>query len=255
MNVEDSYEGAVRRLRRLGHAAVEAAPPRVTSRAGDETATRMRDLEDLASMACDENEQLTRELDRARDEISRLRQLVATLQETLMTSQVEQSVARQKSGRSGAFYFVMFVLIGGAGAGLFALHPWERAPSYAAVGASTTSTTPSPTPSIEPTPAAAPTPAVTAAPAPAPIVPKVEATIPKAAPVIPTVAPTIPKVASTIPKVAPVAAAPAHAKSHHQHAKHHAAKPAKHHAASSHSELGTESSKTDDPLGGLGPNF
>ena len=58
MNVEDSYEGAVRRLQRLGHVAL--VPPKPTR---DEE--RERELEELATLACDENERLKAELETA----------------------------------------------------------------------------------------------------------------------------------------------------------------------------------------------
>jgi hypothetical protein len=82
MNVEDSYEGAVRRLQRLERAgiAMDAPPP-------DGSAERMRELEELASLACEDNERLKRELgvmqldlETARREIDLLRACVAELQ-------------------------------------------------------------------------------------------------------------------------------------------------------------------------------
>ena len=56
MNVEDSYEGAVRRLQRLEMAgvALEAPPP-------SDDAERMRELEELAMLACEDNERFKRE--------------------------------------------------------------------------------------------------------------------------------------------------------------------------------------------------
>jgi hypothetical protein len=73
MNVEDSYEGAVRRLQRLERAGL--APQ------NDEGAQRMRELEELASLACEDNERLKSELETARREIQVLRACVAELQE------------------------------------------------------------------------------------------------------------------------------------------------------------------------------
>ncbi len=210
MNVEDSYEGAVRRLRRLGHAGVDLAP---------QTDQRVCDLEELATLACDENERLGQELDQARDEIDRLRRLVATLQETLSSGQSEESFTGAKPrGRGAAFYFVMLVIFGGGGAALFAFRPWEQFQGGLASS-------------------------VTAAPVVQPSVPVVTAPPPPAPP-----PPVIPKVEPTIPKVAPVVAAPAPAKikPHRQHApKHHKR------ASASHSNHPSKPARTDDPLGGL----
>jgi hypothetical protein len=100
MNVEDSYEGALRRMQRLERAGfsfndVPAPPP--------DDDDRMRDLEELATLACEENErlkeqlvaavseseQLQRQLAIARGEAERQQRLVKTLQEMLASAQSE----------------------------------------------------------------------------------------------------------------------------------------------------------------------
>src|SRR5690349_19839244 len=87
MHVEDSYEGALRRLNRMRLAGVDLAPPpRQPERERDDGEDRVRDLEELATLACDENEQLKTELMNARAELDRLRGLVAMLQAQTMSA-------------------------------------------------------------------------------------------------------------------------------------------------------------------------
>lgn len=237
MQVEDSYEGAVRRLARLEHARIDVAVPR------DVGSERMRDLEELASLACEENERLTRELDQARIEIERLRMQMASLQESTSANQYYEAAlaATRKRGRGAAFVFFVLAIGGAAAAALFVTRPWEKARATIELAAPT----PPPAPVVTPP---TPTPMPTAAPAPsAPVV----ATPPAAsAPVLTAPAPTtptIPKVAPTIPKVA----APVESrkpKHHHAAAKHHG-KSHKHGAAAHASKPAV--GDTDDPLGGL----
>src|SRR6185312_11502289 len=59
MNVEDSYEGALRRLQRLEAAGLHAMPVEEIARDTDD---RLRDLEELATLACEDNERLKQEL-------------------------------------------------------------------------------------------------------------------------------------------------------------------------------------------------
>jgi len=93
--IDDSYEGAVRRLRRLEQdrsrdarplprPAVSAPLPvlRPEVFASPDT-TRLRDLEHLAVLACDENERLERELRVAREENAHLRRRVEALEVTI----------------------------------------------------------------------------------------------------------------------------------------------------------------------------
>ncbi len=83
MEVEDSYEGAVRRLQRLENAGIRIEPA-AFERRDDERETlraRIADLEELASLACDENERLERELVEAHDQVASLKRLMATLAE------------------------------------------------------------------------------------------------------------------------------------------------------------------------------
>ncbi len=237
MNVEDSYEGAVRRLRRLGHAGFDLAPPAL-AKTSAEADDRMRDLEELATLACDDNERLTRELDGAHEEIDRLRRQVTTLQEMLASAPSDDPFAAPKQrGRGLALFLFTLVIVGGAAAALFVLRPWQR-------------------------PAVAPAVTVVAAPAPPPSAPIVAAPPPS----IPTVAPTIPKVepVAATPTVVPPPraseppreAAPAKSRSQRRHAaKHHSSKSARH-GKSKHGSTARAASKpgvrdTDDPLGGL----
>jgi hypothetical protein len=87
MNIEDSYEGAVRRLQRLEMAGLSmpSGESEATDEIADESADRMQQLEQLATLACEDNERLKtefgialqeldgarRELDSARAEIAR----------------------------------------------------------------------------------------------------------------------------------------------------------------------------------------
>ena len=110
MDVEDSYEGAVRRLQRLENAGIVMGIP--ASRESDDDderealRARVRDLEELASIACDDNERLQRELEASnrelqlaqherqesrrelaetRDQVGSLQRLVAMLEESAAT--------------------------------------------------------------------------------------------------------------------------------------------------------------------------
>jgi hypothetical protein len=262
MNVEDSYEGAVRRLQRLGHVAL--VPPKPTR---DEE--RERELEELATLACDENEKLKGELESAQDEIARLNRVISTLRETMAISQADDAYLPEKPARSssGTFYAVVFLIACVGAAAVFALRPWEHGPGVFAAAvtmptAGSTSTaisvpvlapkaTEAAKPAIAPTPAAAPAhSAATSAPTAAPVIPKAATpapavTIPKAAPVIPKAAPAIPKAQ---PEEAPAVS------HHHRAAKHHE-KAARSHTSEEHKRpskgMRPESTKTDDPLGGL----
>src|SRR4051812_45338752 len=72
MNIEDSYEGAVRRLQRLEMAgiAIESSPPdAVDEPAIEGDAERLRQLEELATLACEDNERLKREFGTALQEL------------------------------------------------------------------------------------------------------------------------------------------------------------------------------------------
>jgi hypothetical protein len=236
MHVEDSYEGALRRLQRLGHAGVTLAPPTATQAHAD----RIRDLEELATLACDENDQLKRELEEARSEIARLRDVVTNLRESLADD--GDSFTSPKRNRGPAAFFVV-MLLGGAGILAWQFRPWERF-LHAPAAIAATTPTPAPTPVVTTPPPPAPTP-VAIAPAPTP-------PVTPAVTVAPKVEPTIPKAPPTIPKAEPVVAAPAPGR--HHASKHHAAKPAHHekkHAARSSKKSDSDSSSTEDPLGGL----
>jgi hypothetical protein len=81
MNVEDSYEGAVRRLQRLEQAGFHIPLERENDEE-DLLRARVRDLEELASVACDENERLEAELKTAQDQVASLQRIVTLLEES-----------------------------------------------------------------------------------------------------------------------------------------------------------------------------
>jgi hypothetical protein len=68
--VESSYEGAVRRLQALGHRVHDSSL----------SEGRMRDLEELAMIACDQNEKLEAEVAQLREEKVALQRKVAMLE-------------------------------------------------------------------------------------------------------------------------------------------------------------------------------
>lgn len=292
MNVEDSYEGAARRLRRLGHAGVQVASPAVIAPASHETNGRLRDLEELATLACDENERLKQELEGARHELGRLQYMVNSLRETLASTQSELSVALQRQkGRGPLFYLFTLALLGGAAAALYTFRPWER---FIAGSAAATVTVPQPVAvPVLPTPAAATAPVAPAA-APAAATPPAGTTsAPTAATPAPAAVPTPaapepshkaePSVAAPEPshKAEPSAAAPAEpapravahepaprasahesaarpeARSRHHHAQRRHAVERPRHAAQDESAKerparAPKVNSSNDPLGGLG---
>src|SRR5438067_449883 len=81
MHVEDSYEGAVRRLQRLEMAGIavesplaESATPEVADEAAtDDNDARMRQLEELAMLACEDNERLKAQFGAALQELDEAR--------------------------------------------------------------------------------------------------------------------------------------------------------------------------------------
>src|SRR5438046_3806161 len=111
MNVEDSYEGAVRRLNRLRHAGLPLTPLPAHPPEDDER-DRLHDLEELATLACDENEQLKHELAVAHGELARLRQLVAMHQEALAGARDDEPL-RVPRRRGGVLAFFAVILVGG----------------------------------------------------------------------------------------------------------------------------------------------
>ena len=240
MKVEDSYEGAVRRLRRLGHAGVEpAAPPAAQS---TKTNDRLRDLEELATLACDQNERLTRDLDGARDEIARLQGVVAALKESAASAQSEAPLAAQnRRGRGLVFYLVTHAIVGGVVAVLFVLRSGERPPAAPAAAVLTAPAMPPRAPVV---------------PVPPPSIPKIEPTVAKAAqPTVPKVQP-VAAAQTVVPTVHPREPAPAKTKSQSRHtAKHHAAKSTRRgeskHGSAARSTKKSGVPETDDPLGGL----
>jgi len=96
-NAESSYEGAVRRLASLGHGtpqpAYDLAKPRLRSAKGllappsptaiHAQAQRIKDLEELAELACDENEALKREVDALRSENDDLQRRIRGLEHAI----------------------------------------------------------------------------------------------------------------------------------------------------------------------------
>jgi len=276
MNVEDSYEGAVRRLQRLELAGVALESPQshaVDEAAVDDNSDRMRQLEELALLACEDNERLKREfgaalqelddarkeLDGAHAEIEQLRGYIASLQPAAASTQAN---APPQAFAAPAQPFVAAPPVAEswpfpepASEEDFEYPPKSRGKGafyffvVAIIGAAVAALCVmrpwdrphAPAMVVEPPAPPPPPPVVTAPPPPAP----------KVAPTTPTLAPTTPTtptVAPTIPKVARAAAKPAtKTRSAHKHAKHHAAK--KHGAATTKA---IASDTSDDPLGGTG---
>jgi hypothetical protein len=128
MHIEDSYEGAARRLARLSHAGVDLLP---TRRDNVEASLqgRMRDLEELATLATEENERLERELAAARETIERLQTQLTEVDRQRLRDLVEEAPARPRPPRRS----IAPLLIGLAGAGTVLaaavlLQPWQYAP-------------------------------------------------------------------------------------------------------------------------------
>lgn len=240
MQLEDSYEGAVRRLSRLSNAGIGLRED-IDSR-DEARAQRMRDLEELATLAADENERLekdnqrlTQENKRLERELSRAKETLSRMQQTVLESDREKlrelveappEVAEKRERRSVLPHVavtLMMVLIAGTS---YFYRPWKYVHPRAMAKQLVTRYS---------MPWLAPHDPVSW-PAPQPVV---------AAPVAPMVQPAV------APVVKPVEAAPApekkaHAsKKHHHHNKVAAAKkekPAKAAAAKASS---------DDPLLGL----
>jgi hypothetical protein len=259
MNVADSYEIAIRRLSRLGHNEAEEARAR-----------RMHDLEELATLACDENERLTAELATARSETDRLRRQVAVLQQQLFEQSEQPFAPRLKPrGHGGIFYFflVLVILAWGLGAATYGYRPSYLYRSVEGVqvmlglaGATVSAAQPTAPVQLSPPPA----PVKVEAPAPTVELPKAEA--PKAAPVAPAVPakaePAVPaKVEAAVPakkveapKVEPVL--PAKVKAHRHHAPRHRAvtqprREEQKQSSPARSFAPIGSAGVDDPLGGL----
>jgi hypothetical protein len=225
----------------------------------DSNVDRMRELEELATLACEENERLKGELDTALRELEGARRELAQVRGQVVTPFARSPFAPAvspfapavspfapspfaadatldddlgyppKSSGKGARYFFLVAIVGAGIAALCVLRPWDR---------------PRAAPIVAEQPAPPPPPVVTAPPA-----PKIAPTVPSVAPTIPSVAPTVPKVAATIPKAAPIAAREPRAtklRAQHKHAKHHAAKK---HASAKSKESALD---TSDPLGGTG---
>jgi hypothetical protein len=238
MNAEDSYESAVRRLRRLGHAGPDLASSMIAGQA-EEKQERMRDLEELATLACDENDRLTRELDSARHEIDRLHRMVTTLQETLTSGQASQPFVKPKRRGHGWAWLIAALAIGGGGAVSFKLHPWKDHGLFPPALAPIVPTDTTATTTVATTP---------------PSVPAVTTPEP-AQPSPPATEPTTPKAETTIPKVQPVIATPLTKDQRHAAKQHHVVKGVhhrhKHHGATHGDEREVPSASGDDPLAGL----
>jgi hypothetical protein len=232
MNVsESSYEGALLRLQRLGHDL--AFEPPVSQPAfldGDRRAEleRMRELEELASLSCEENERLEHEVAELREENARL---VARL--TALSS-VEPAFGDTELAtvprRRGGLLVAAAIAVVAIGAGVFALVPRHSTPPVAPVV-------------VAVAPAPAPPPPVVAPEVHVPVVPQAVVTPPSAP------APTIPPVA--------IAAAPSrhHAKDHasakHKPAKHIAHSTTKSHVARAKTNRKLSAAGNNDPLAGL----
>ncbi|HZS37175.1 MAG TPA: hypothetical protein VFF06_10120 [Polyangia bacterium] len=291
MNVEDSYEGALRRLNRLRHAGLDFAPPPPALPPENDESDRMRDLEELATLACDENERLKEELGGARGEIARLQRLSSTLREMLASAQSDDAAAAPEEverlshelvGARGEIERLRQLVatlqdasldVGSSTDDSLSV-PRQRGAGFyfftvLAVGGAAAAlfilrpwerhSIP-----VASSAAALPSAPIAAAPAPTvepltpksePLLPKSEPLVPKVEPLAPKAEPVVPKVAATIPKVAPAKVEPAKvaaAKPARRHApKHHASKSA---AQKPHKRSPVKAKlepRGDDPLGGL----
>src|SRR5262245_13276584 len=86
MDLEDSYEGAARRMKRLEAARLDIF---------EDQSDRTRELEELATLACEDNERLKAELAAAVSENEQLRANVASLQQALARAQQAQAWPQQ----------------------------------------------------------------------------------------------------------------------------------------------------------------
>jgi hypothetical protein len=121
MEIENSYEGAVRRLARLSTAGVDLVP----SRRDDEEASlrqRMRDLEELATLATEENERLERELGRARETIARLQDQLTAADRQALRELMEPPPPAKRRSRLPLLLPALGVVA------MMALQPWQYAP-------------------------------------------------------------------------------------------------------------------------------
>ncbi|MFI5288401.1 MAG: hypothetical protein ACHQ17_02065 [Polyangia bacterium] len=286
MHVEDSYEGALLRMQRLEQAGIIVAPsPPRKSEDEEALLARVRDLEELATVACDENERLKQELVEARDLIVSLQRQAAMLESRADPTEAAMLESRADPTESSSFpapepappldahfgldspdddsfsfelkrkrggairYLVAAAAVGGIACVWLSLRPQARPQAAVAIA--------SPAPP-------APTVAVSAAP---PIAPPATAAhaIPAALPTTaaPSPATSIPTAAAPQPS-APAAQPPAVAtrspaiesshrelaKKHHSSRRHHHHAARKHHAASHHVASQHHVGDTNDPLGG-----
>jgi hypothetical protein len=248
MNVEDSYDAAVGRLRRLGYDEFTLRSQRTDeSDAGSE---RIRDLEELATLACDDNERLTRELETARAEIAHLRELLDSQQVKSAAERYQELLAVPRSRGWLIFVLAGLVLLGGGSLALMSSRPAPTVlavPPAPALNAPITSAAPPSVPKTElPSPQVAPPAAASTS----PTVPAVEPPAPQLTP---------PPAASASPTPPPSSAqtetVPTSPRPHRRHGmKHHAAKK-QHHASKHHSGIKSATEhgppSTDDPMGGL----
>src|SRR6185312_164505 len=194
-------EGALRRLQRLEAAGLHAMPVEEIARDTDD---RLRDLEELATLACEDNERLKQELASAQVEIQRLRLQVMTLQGSSPAALPAQMPAiarddddvidayRAATTRRGAgFYFFVLTIVGAAVAAALVLRPWEHKVPTTLVEPAATPSTPA-----APTPAAAPATTTTPATKPAATTPAATTTKPA------TTSTTAPAATTVVPKVA-----------------------------------------------------
>jgi hypothetical protein len=272
MNVEDSYEGAVRRMQRLDAARLGvdgAAYQRSATSLFEEAPERMRELEELATLACEDNERLKAELAAAMSELEglraavnatrreaetayheneQLRANVASLQQALAGAQQAPAIAQpaQQTFAQDPFGGEALadeefdyppkqnrkpLLIVGAAA-MLVVGLFILRPWESSHAAPPVVVVQTPPAKVEPTP-----PAPTPPPAPSTQI---------AATAAPTAAATIPKIAPTVPKAAPAPAAPSRvtkSRASHKRAKH---------GANKHGKGAESKAKNafDDPLGG-----
>jgi len=127
MQVEDSYEGAVRRLSRLSHGGADLLP----SRRDDQEAalqTRLRDLEELATIATEENERLERELADARETILRLQEQLTAADRLRLRELMEGAPESERPRRSILPWLAALAATGAVAAATVTLRPWQYAP-------------------------------------------------------------------------------------------------------------------------------
>jgi hypothetical protein len=140
MQLEDSYEGAVRRLARLSNAGVGLRDD-IDAR-DEERAQRMRDLEELATLATEENERLekenlrlTQKNERLERDLGRAKETLSRMQQQVLESDREKlrdlldapsdTAAAPKAGRSILPWIAALAAVGVIASAMILYHPWQ----------------------------------------------------------------------------------------------------------------------------------